>query len=59
MTVKDLTERMSYFRSKISIKLTGADKNTGWESAIRRKVRGLGATAALEGRRKVIKNRRL
>jgi hypothetical protein len=51
MSVKDLMDRMSHFGAKINTKLTGSDTFSQWDTALRRKVRGLGATAALEGRR--------
>jgi hypothetical protein len=57
MTVKELFERMSHFGSKISIKLTGMENYTVWENAIRRKVRGLEAEEALEGREQDIREK--
>jgi hypothetical protein len=50
MSVKDLMDRMSHFGAKINTKLTGADTFSQWDTVPRRKVRGLGAIAALEGR---------
>jgi hypothetical protein len=56
MSVKDLMDRMSYFRAKINTKLTGSDTFFQWDTVLRRKVRGLGATAALEGRREDVED---
>jgi gag-polypeptide of LTR copia-type len=56
MSVKDLIDRMSHFGAKINTKLTGSDTFSQWDTVLRRKVRGLGATAALEGRREDVED---
>jgi hypothetical protein len=57
--IKELFERMSHFRLKISIKLTRMKNYTIWENIIRRKIRGLEAEEALKGCEQDIRNKKL
>ena len=59
MTVKELMERMTHIGSKMNVKLTGMEDYTRWEKELKRTVEGLGATAALEGKKSAVKSSQL